>query len=335
MVTFKEYSNAAIDQAGRKLLEETLTFSERRECVKVVENWRALHANPLVAFVLYLRKNVAQFDKDAIVVQRLKRMSSILGKLKRSTTRLSRMQDIGGCRVIVKDITSVYGLRDTMLSAQRAHELVKENDYIHTPKSSGYRGIHLIYKYHTQKKMDYNDTFVEVQIRTKLQHLWATSVEAVDTYCGESLKAGQGSEEWKEFFLYVSALFAIEENQPIPQGVDTNHLGRRVAQMCTELNLIDRLKAFNVATKNVVGKKAKYFVLVLSYDEKKLMIYGFESIAEANNLYAVYEASPDSRDNAVLVSASSIKILRKAYPNYYMDIKSFVNKLEEIIKKNQ
>lgn len=48
-------------------------------------------------------------------------------------------------------------------------------DYTRRPRESGYRSCHLV----TMNRGDDRDYRVEVQVRTKLQHLRATAIEAV------------------------------------------------------------------------------------------------------------------------------------------------------------
>ena len=52
---------------------------------------------------------------------------------------------------------------------------------------------------------------IELQIRTRLQHLWATAVETAGLYTKKSLKSGQGENGWLEFFMIVSSLFSFKE----------------------------------------------------------------------------------------------------------------------------
>ena len=58
----------------------------------------------------------------------------------------------------------------------RSYKIIKFNDYVENPKDSGYRSIHYVYKY-SSKADKYNGLKIELQIRTKLQHNWATAVE--------------------------------------------------------------------------------------------------------------------------------------------------------------
>src|SRR5699024_10065236 len=146
----------------------------------------------------------AKIDANSIVVQRLKRTPSIVGKLKRiQGMKLHRMQDISGCRSVVENVNKVRALRNSIVNSRTRHKLHREDDYISTPKPSGYRGVHLVYKYNGQKPA-YQDYFVEIQLRSRVQHAWATAVEVVEHFTKQALKASQGNRDWLDFFQYAS-----------------------------------------------------------------------------------------------------------------------------------
>jgi ppGpp synthetase/RelA/SpoT-type nucleotidyltranferase len=105
---------------------------------------------------------------------------------------LARMQDIGGCRAIFPTVEDVYTCQKNMLASRMQHNPPKNHkDYIESPKESGYRGIHIVYEFtsKSQKYATYNGMLVEVQLRTVVQHAWATAVETVGIFTGESLKS--------------------------------------------------------------------------------------------------------------------------------------------------
>ena len=52
-----------------------------------------------------------------------------------------------------------------------------------------------------------------MQIRTAIQHSWATAVEMVGLFRKESLKSGFGDIKWLRFFELVSELFYKIENK--------------------------------------------------------------------------------------------------------------------------
>ena len=75
----------------------------------------------------------------------------------------------------------------------------------------------MIYKYHSEKS-EYDGMLIEIQIRTHLQHIWATAVETMGIYLNQNLKAGQGSKDINRFFALISSLFAYIEQQPLVPG---------------------------------------------------------------------------------------------------------------------
>ena len=166
-----EYSKKKIERAGRRIVDPSISDTERAECLEIIDNWRAAHAYPMNTFAVNLRRQVADID-GAIVAQRLKRLDTICDKLKRhSQMSLYRMQDLGGCRVIVPTIADVYMVKERLEKSRIRHEKADQKDYIKEPNpKTGYRGIHLIYRYKSERSKGYNGLRTEIQIRTKLQH---------------------------------------------------------------------------------------------------------------------------------------------------------------------
>jgi ppGpp synthetase/RelA/SpoT-type nucleotidyltranferase len=108
------------------------------------------------------------------------------------------MQDIAGCRVIFRDQHAVRRLQ------ARIHHnnwnVQKVFDYVASPKSDGYRAVHVI--------VLRDNRLVEVQLRTTWQHEWARSVEALDLIHGHGLKEGRGPEVLRE--LLERSAYAVE-----------------------------------------------------------------------------------------------------------------------------
>ena len=110
------------------------------------------------------------------------------------------MQDIGGFRIVLKDVPALNKALTMFLNKEfDDFTLEKINDYVTEPKISGYRSIHFVYKYHSTDET-YDGLRVELQIRTKLQHNWATAVETAGLYTQTSLKSNQGDNKWLSFF---------------------------------------------------------------------------------------------------------------------------------------
>ena len=59
-----------------------------------------------------------------------------------------------------------------------------------------------------QRFQEFNGLRVEVQIRSKLQHFWATAIETVDFFTRQAIKSSEGHPDWVDFFKLVSSAFA-------------------------------------------------------------------------------------------------------------------------------
>lgn len=163
------YSGAAISKAGKTIINKNSSLPEIKEAMKILNNWRSAHAYPLQVISDELRLQ----NPTSNIVQRLKRLDSITGKMERfHKMDLYRMQDLGGCRVIVDTLDDVYDAMNRYKNQNTKHEFRRENDYIQNPKDSGYRSYHVIYKFHDENNTDYNKNIqIEIQFRTKLQHV--------------------------------------------------------------------------------------------------------------------------------------------------------------------
>jgi ppGpp synthetase/RelA/SpoT-type nucleotidyltranferase len=172
------FSRATIDRAGRTLLDDDATAEAIDMAWEALASWRSVHAFPLNTITMDLRQKVKRVRPGANVVQRLKRARSMLAKLqKEASMRLTQMQDIGGCRAVVGTIDEVYALREQYRKSKSLHQFVGEDDYIANPKPSGYRSLHLVYRFQSRGHPQYNRLMFEVQLRTLTQHAWATAVE--------------------------------------------------------------------------------------------------------------------------------------------------------------
>lgn len=331
-----EYSKKQIDKAGKIIANSNALPNEKKEALKILNNWRSSHAYPLQVITNNLRRN----NPNAIVVQRLKRLDSITGKLKRfPEMSLYRMQDLGGCRVIVDSIIQVYESLDKYKKSRIRHILKRENDYIQNPKASGYRSYHIVYQFHSDDKETYNkNMLIEIQFRTQLQHIWATALETMGIYTKTALKASVGNKDVLRFFVLVSSVFAKMENTPIcPNTSDNNNtLISEIKAIDNKLNIVSRLSALSVAIKYTNEKYTKgkgYYLLRLNFSKKMLNVNAFSTsqIELATKVYNDIEATKNQNIDAVLVSANSFDSLKAAYPNYFTDISQFVDIMRKIL----
>ncbi len=330
-----KYSKKQIDRAGRIISSATSTQQEK-EALEILNNWRSSHAYPLQVITSNLRRK----NKNAIVVQRLKRLDSITGKLKRfPDISLYRMQDLGGCRVIVESVEDVYKSLNQYKNSRIRHVLKRENDYIQNPKDSGYRSYHMVYQFHSDDKDTYNkNMLIEIQFRTKLQHIWATALETMGVYTKTALKASMGDKDVLRFFVLVSSVFAKMENTPICSNTpdDYNKLVSEIKEIDNKLNIVSRLNALSVAIKYTNEKYSRgkgYYLLQLNLSENLLRInkFSINQIELATNVYDKIESLNNPQMDTVLVSATSFDTLKAAFPNYFTDISEFVKMMRRIL----
>ncbi len=325
--------------------------AEINNALEIVNSWKAIHSYPLQVFKKRLKNVSEKIDKNALSAQRLKRVSSILKKLKRKyndnkpTMKLTQMQDIAGCRVIMPNIKQVRELYDKYYhNGDLKHKKVNVKDYIASPKLDGYRSIHLVYKYNSDKgKKEYNGLLVEVQIRSKLQHIWATAVETVDFFTKQAIKSNQGEENWKTFFKLVSSAFARMENSPIVSQTPQNEkeLYLQIKEKEKELQVRQKMKQWMESVKYFDDFKQKkniqFYLLELDTVLERLNISAFTKKQEKEAIQAYSNAEKRiynrSEYDVVLVSADNLQDLKKAYPNYFLDTKEFLKQLEIILNK--
>ncbi len=335
----RQYSKTRVDKAGRALVEGTESDAD----LEVINNWRSSHSFPLNTFQMTLRRKASHVDVDADVAQRLKRLSSIRQKLGKTTMKLSQMQDIGGCRAVVSSAARVRALRDRYLSSEIRHDFVDEDDYIQEPRKSGYRSVHLIYRYLSDKKAkeSYNGLQIEIQLRSRLQHAWATAVETVDTFTEQALKSSEGDERWLRFFALMGSALAIRERTPTVEGTPASDedLRAELRAVADELNVLGKLASYHVAlemTDEASGSKTNYFLVELQPSVNRVSVTKFakREVERATEEYLKSEKAlaGESGSQAVLVSVESIEALKRAYPNYFLDTRRFIEAVKLAIR---
>jgi hypothetical protein len=338
-----QHQTPAVDRAGQVLRNPSrFALTAVVDAVQVLDNWRASHAFPLNTFQVVLRNRAREIDPSALIAQRLKRVPSVLKKLSdRRTMRLSQMQDIGGCRAVVRTLSQLGQLQELYLARRSANQLVGSKDYVAEPRDSGYRSIHLIYRYQSgrsAKRAVFNGHLIELQLRTQVQHAWATTVETVGTVISQALKSNEGPAEWLSLLRHVSSLFAYFEGTPPVEGaLAPRRLASLVRREARRLRMQERLQAFGNALQLLETGRSRddrYFLLRLDPAAEQLEIHSYRAgeIEEATKHYnEIEKAAVDELGvDVVLVRAESLDALRRAYPNYFLDTQFFLSLLEEL-----
>ncbi|MFN8278651.1 MAG: RelA/SpoT domain-containing protein [Saprospiraceae bacterium] len=333
-----KYSRKQISKAGEVLLTSK-SIDDREEALNLINNWRTNHLHPLVTLKNSLLRLLSKTNIVPILVsQRLKRLSSIEYKLDLNPDMgLGGMQDIGGFRAVLKDVKDLEKLKKALINQRTPHKLERVVDYVSLPKNTGYQSIHFVYKY-TSRKDDFDGLKLELQIRTKLQHNWATAVETAGIITKTSLKSNQGPDDWLDFFKVVSSLFAIKEKLPVLEEHKTlsmEELMIKCFNYCKDIKILTKLIAIRVTSNKIESDNfpGDYYLLNININEKfvNIQIFNKNHFEDATNEYLKLEKVINPNDNAVvLVSASSIKTLKKAYPSYFLDTSEFIKAVERI-----
>lgn len=188
--------------------------------VDTMEAWRGAHYTPLVKANNGLHSRARTIEVTAEVSQRLKRRQTILDKLRREPNLdLSRMQDIGGCRAVVGSIDDLRRLEKRLCNGRLP--IVGHSDYIETPRTSGYRGVHVV--------VTYEGRAIEIQLRTRVMHAWALAAEGYSQDVGLNLKQ-DGDHPIQLFLRAASDIMALREfGKDVPSEMEHLHATRRLA----------------------------------------------------------------------------------------------------------
>jgi len=198
-----------------------------------------------------------------------------------------------------------------------------------------------VYKYHSDsdKLKIYNDLKIEIQLRSRLQHAWATAVETIDFFTGQALKSNIGDISWMRFFALVSNEFARLEKRPLVPGTpkDKDESKAELKACSYQINSLEGLRAATATVGSGMSGIAtgQLFLLQLNLENRSIRTTSFErdqgALAQEKYL-AAEKANKDNPDmQTVLVSVDSLAALRKAYPSYYLDIGEFVKVLNKIL----
>jgi hypothetical protein len=324
--------------AGRKPPTDDLNLDT---ALSIAGNWRSSHGYPLHVFKTVLRTRAKKVDPRALVFQRQKRLPSIISKLRRfQSMQLSTMQDLGGCRAVIRYISSLDRLVKVYeTNSTKAAKFIGKKDYISNPKSDGYRSVHLIYEYQGKSQCGaFCGLKIEIQIRTRLQHAWATALETIDTFTNQALKSGFGSEKWKRFFALMGTVMALREKRPLVPDTPQNYveLIDELKPICKSLHIPDVFYGLSFGV-NLVSERASgnsvAHIIELDTEKKSIRVRDYATNEQASEAYIVIEKENLDKPHiqSVLVSVDSIQALKSAYPNYYLDTSHFAKIVNELI----
>ncbi|MDX6612198.1 MAG: pyrophosphokinae [Blastocatellia bacterium] len=184
MAGLGEMSKTQIDRLGDRLRKENIQEADLR----LLDVYRRSFAEAYEDVVGRIRDQLALEPTG----RPAKSTTSISDKLRRETIRLSQMQDIAGCRVIVPNIESQDKI---VIQLKELFERSEVDDRRARP-SHGYRAVHVI--------VDSGGKLIEIQVRTELQHAWAELSEKLSDVVDGAIKYGGGKKEVASLLASIS-----------------------------------------------------------------------------------------------------------------------------------
>jgi len=183
-------SKTQIDHLGNRLRQGTVTDAD----VKLLDSYRRSFTTAYKTVIAAIRDAV-DFGPTG---RPAKSTTSIVDKLQRESIRLTQMQDIAGCRLVVPRI----GTQDRvvqLLSKRLGAAIVDRRKR----PSHGYRAVHVI--------ATVDSKAIEIQVRTTLQHLWAEFSEKLSDVVDPAIKYGGGPPDWRRVLDGISETVARVE----------------------------------------------------------------------------------------------------------------------------
>ena len=168
----EKLSKSQIDKLGERLRVGSHGEAELR----LLDVYRRSFGDSRDAVVARIRQTLSLKP----TVRLAKTTGSIVEKLRRESIRLSQMQDVAGCRIVVADLAEQDEAVSKLLNEFTNVNLVDRRNKPHF----GYRAVHVMVRD--------DDKLVEVQVRTVLQHLWAELSEKLADSLDPHIKYGGG-----------------------------------------------------------------------------------------------------------------------------------------------
>ncbi|HKV34943.1 MAG TPA: RelA/SpoT domain-containing protein [Pyrinomonadaceae bacterium] len=186
-----EISKTKIDRLGDRLRKGNIVDDDLR----LLDEYRRSFTEAYEFVVGSIRQQLALEPTG----RPAKSTTSISEKLRRESIRLTQIQDIAGCRLVVPEIADQESVKASIVEIFSGCIVIDRRE----KPSHGYRAVHVIAT--TEGKS------VEIQLRTALQQAWAELSEKLADVVDPAIKYGGGDENDKELLAEASITIAEEE----------------------------------------------------------------------------------------------------------------------------
>jgi ppGpp synthetase/RelA/SpoT-type nucleotidyltranferase len=147
----KEVSKTQVDRLGNRLKSGSIT----EEDLRLLDQYRRSFTDAYETVVGTIRDKLGLEPTG----RPAKSTTSIADKLKRESIRLTQIQDIAGCRIIVSDIAEQETVIQSITGLFEQPTVIDRR----VNPSHGYRAVHVV--------VNHDGKLIEIQVRTSLQHV--------------------------------------------------------------------------------------------------------------------------------------------------------------------
>lgn len=325
-----DVSKGAAKRAGRVLrsripADGDAVSQEAIEAFATAHAWRAGHLYPMR---IEQRRLIGM--GGALTAARLKRMASIRSKLENSNVRFEQMQDLGACRAILPDKAAL----DDYVAKYRgkyAARIKWAKDYVSEPKASGYRSVHVIVQPDSEGEREVHNLLkIEVQFRTRLQHVWATAQEAIGYMRGEALKSGQGDPRWLSFMALMGAEIALLDGGVVGEHMPESAAARRreIAELDAQLGVVQALSSYRMVedvAEDKSGAQSVFLLIQMDAEAGHITVMPYRGAVSYDN-----QGDTSEGRQTLLVSVQGVRNLKETYPNFFLDVSEFVELVKDV-----
>ena len=333
-------SNSKIDRAGQAMAKgRCSTEEELIELENVFDEHRKAHLQPLTECTIELQNWLSDCGVKYYIAQRLKRKPQIIRKLNRLSVRLTQLQDIGGCRIIVsdnRDVERIVKFFEKKMTSGGHFTMTRTTDYREKGRDdTGYRALHLL--------LNHSGYALELQIRSQVQHYWAESIERTSVIYGHHLKEKEGDALVIGYFKCLSDVFyEIESGRnPTPhQKIEIDRLRQTTEQIikASDMNRVfdsyvneDIIKTLTTIESTRGG--FNNWIMVFNWNTGSFTTWDIVSRNPdlASAMYVEHERQYPAQEGyeVVMIGSSDVATVRETHSHYF-GIASYDTVLEKL-----
>ena len=236
MLPTSELTKSQVDRLGDRLREGDINDDDLR----LLDSYRRSFSDAYELVVGQIRDKLGLEPTG----RRAKSTKSIIEKLDRESIRLSQMQDIAGCRVVVSDIAAQDSVVSNLKDLFARSVVFDRRDY----PSHGYRAVHVI--------VDSEGRLIEIQVRTALQHLWAEVSEKLSDVVDPTIKYGGGRGDILLFLMTASDEIILVESSE-------NELNQILTSVSQRGDMSDEMKHKMAVANDLLSSRKRNVVKLL------------------------------------------------------------------------